>query len=207
MQTTRLSFTPADANLTGFASNVTGATWTLTATSSTDALAHRISIKNDSVTSHSGKTALLTGTDVDGYVLTETITLPGASATVESSNYFKTLTSVVPSATIGADTMDIGWVDEFISQTIPTKRTRSSRSQAALALRVIVTGTINYTVQQTLDDVQTLTDRAFDWASHDSGSVVAATVSANANYLVIPEASRLKVNSYSSGATIQYIID
>lgn len=203
MRVNRLTFTPANASLTGFASNVTGATWTLTATATSDSLAHQVSIRNDSVTDHSGKTAILTGTDADGYALTETITLPGVSATVESAGYFKTLTSVVPSATINADTMDIGWVDEFISQTIPVKGSNSSVNQAVVGLTAIVTGTINYTIQHTSDDIQTTSDRVFNWLDHDDSSVVAATASANANYVAIPQATRLKINSYSSGATIQ----
>jgi len=44
----RFTFTPADANLIGFLSNATGATWTLTNTATTDLLAHQVSIKNDS---------------------------------------------------------------------------------------------------------------------------------------------------------------
>lgn len=114
-----LDMDPANANLTGFLSNATGATWTLTATSSGDSLAHRVSIRNDSASDHSAKTAVLTGADADGRPQTETVSLPAGSATVESSKYFLTLLTVVPSATIGADTMDIGWVDEFVSYTIP----------------------------------------------------------------------------------------
>ena len=65
---------PADASLTGFASNVTGATFTLTATEATDGLAHQVSIKNDSITDHAGKTVTLVGTDPEGRALTEVVT-------------------------------------------------------------------------------------------------------------------------------------
>lgn len=97
------------ANLTGFLSNATGSTWTLTATVTADGLAHKVTIKNDSATNHSAKTALLTGTDSADAAQTETVALPNSSATVTSTKSFKTLTTVVPSATIGGDTMDIGW--------------------------------------------------------------------------------------------------
>ena len=202
MNPIRYSFTPADANLIGFASNVTGATWVLSATAATDSLAHRVSIRNDTANSHAGKTALLTGTDVDGHALTETVTLPGVSATVNSTSYFKTLTSIVPSSTIGEDTMDIGWVNEFISPTIGL-----DRSGGIVGLNIIVTGTINYTVQQTLNDIQTLTRTSIKWLNNDAtASLVAATASANGNYIAGIIATRLVVNSYSSGATIQYNI-
>jgi hypothetical protein len=67
------TFTPADASLTAFASNVTGASFTLTANSSGDSLAHQVSIRNDSATDHSGKTVTLVGTDADGRSQTEVV--------------------------------------------------------------------------------------------------------------------------------------
>jgi hypothetical protein len=197
----RYSFTPANENLTGFASNVTGATWTLTATACTDGLAHQVSLRNDSATNHSAKTATFVGTDVDGHALTETISMPAGSATVETTGYFKTLISVTPSATIGADTMDIGWVDEFISPTIGL-----DRNGGIVGLNIIVTGTINYTIQQTFNDIQTLTRTSINWLNNDDTALVASTASGNGNYIAGVIATRLVVNSYSSGATIQYNI-
>ncbi len=197
----RYSFTPADANLTGFASNVTGATWTLTATAATDGLAHQVSIRNDTANSHSGKTALLTGTDQDGLPQTETVTLPGASATVESTKYFKTLTSIVPSATIGADTMDIGWVDEFISPTVGL-----DRNAGIVGVNVTLTGTINYTVKQTFNDIQTLNRSTIIWMDNDDSTLVGATTNKNGNYIASVIATQLVINSYSSGATINFNI-
>jgi len=197
----RYSFTPANADLTGFASNVTGATWTLTATAATDNLAHRISIRNDSATDHSGKTALLTGIDVNGHALTETVTLPVGSATIVSVSYFKTLTTVVPSATIGADTMDIGWASQFISPTIGL-----NFRGGIIGLNVIITGTINYTIQQTMDNIQTLVRTSIGWMNNDDPTLVAATTNQNGNYIAGVIATRLVVNSYSSGATIRYNI-
>ncbi len=195
----RYLFTPANASLTGFASNVTGATWTLTASAATDSLAHRVSIRNDTANSHAGKTALLTGTDQDGLPQTETITLPAGNATVESTKYFKTLTSVVPSATIGADTMDIGWVDEFVSPTIGL-----DRNAGIVGVNTIVTGTISYTVQQTFNDIQTLTRSSINWMNNDDTALVNATVNTNGNYIASVIATRVVINSYSSGATLGF---
>ena len=133
----------ADANLTGFASNVTGATFTITTTETSDGLAHQVSIRNDSATDHSGKTVTLVGTDANGAALTEVVTGPGTSATVESAGYFKTLTSATPSATIGADTFDIGWVDEVASHTYILDWPRGNGA----TISVDVTGTLDFTVQ------------------------------------------------------------
>ena len=193
---TQITFTPADANLTGLASNVTGAAFTLTSTSSGDSLAHQVSIRNDSVTDHSGKTIALVGTDADGRAQTESVTGPGTSATVESTKYWLTLTSATPSATIGADTFDIGWVDEFTTKTIPL----DWRSGNA-ALNLVVTGTISYDLEQTFDDIQTKTT-AFTWSVDDSTTQSAQTSGQTILYRAHPKAVHLKINSYSSGAAI-----
>lgn len=189
----------ADASLTGFASNVTGATWTLTATQATDGLAHQVSIRNDSVTDHSAKTAVLTGTDADGRAQTETVNLPGTSATIESTKYFLTLTSVVPSATINADTMDIGWVDEVVSKT----KILNWRSESPATINVDVTGTIDFTVQQTFDHpLQTDAElQGAQWI--DITALAAKTADTTASATLGATAIRIKVNSYSSGAELQ----
>lgn len=193
---TQITFTPADASLTGFASNVTGAAFTLTANTSGDSLAHKVSIRNDSVTNHSGKTVTLVGTDQDGRTQTEVVTGPGTSATVESTKYFLTLTSATPSATIGADTFDIGWVDEFASETIPLDWRGGNA-----ALDINVSGTINYDLEQTFDDIQFKTT-AFNWTIDDATTQSNQTADQTVLYRAHPKGIRLKINSYSSGASV-----
>ena len=170
----KLSFPLANASLTGFLSNATGATWTLTTTATSDGLSHQVSVKNDSATDHSAKTAILTGTDADDKAQTETINLPGNGATVESTKYFKTLTSVVPSATIGADTMDIGWVDEAASRTIFLNH---MQPDGAL-VHADLTGTANYTVQVSAMPREDYTAQAAAaWVSTTATALVGATAS------------------------------
>lgn len=180
-------FTVAAAALTHFLSNATGATWTLTETSTGDGLAHQITIRNDSATDHSAKTAILTGTDANGNVLTETLNLPGTSATVTSTKFFLTLTSVVPSATIGADTMDIGMAATARSpwvQCFPEKET---------GVGVAVTGTINFDVLVCLEtpsgDAQVFNHASFTAKTADIAGVVGYPVTAVA----------VDVNSNTSG--------
>lgn len=187
----------ADASLTGFASNVTGATFTLTATAPTDGLAHQVSIRNDSATDHTGKTITLVGTDANGAALTEAVTGPDNAATVESAGYFKTLTSATPSATIGADTFDIGWVDEVSTQAIPI----NWRSESAATINVDVAGTIDFTVQETFDDIQALGLQGVQWLAITALS--AKTADTTSKSTVGATAIRLIVNSYSSGAELQ----
>ncbi len=202
MRPRRFDFDPANANLTGFLSNATGATWTLTTTDSGDSLAHQVSIRNDAATDHSLKTALLTGTDADGRTQTETINLPVGSATVESTKYFLTLLTIVPSATIGADTMDIGWVDEFASKTIPLDFYR----QAGPLVGLNVTGTISIDVELTNDspyDSATFADQsAYLWINDDNlAAIVADSHGSISDWPV--RALRFVVNSYTDTAEFQ----
>lgn len=190
------TFAPSNASLTGFASNVTGATWTLTATAAPDGLAHQVSIRNDSANDKSLIGITLVGTDANGSAQTEVVTGPVGSATVESAGYYKTLTSVTPASTWGADTADIGYVDEFVSQTINV----NCLAEDSLTLVVDIGGTINFTVEQTFDrfDVEgstvvwhTITDAGSQTADGIWNTTGGAT------------AVRFVVNSYSNGATVR----
>jgi len=204
MRAKLLDLDPANASLTGFLSNATGATWALDATSSGDSLAHQVSIRNDSATDHSAKTAILTGTDADGKAQTETVNLPAGSATIESTKYFLTLTSVVPSATIGADTMDIGWVDEFTSQTIPLNHYANN----AASVQVTVTGTINFDIEDTLENPfdATLVDQAaLDWLNDANFTAKTASLANNLSMTGV-RAIRVVVNSYTDTAELQVYI-
>lgn len=121
--------------------------------------------------------------------------------TVETTNYFYSIQSISASGAVGTNTK-AGPVDEAISQIIPIKRSYSDKSERQVGLTFIVTGTINYTVQQTNDDVQSLTDRTFNWLDSDDTNVVSATASKNSNYIAVPQAMRVKINSYSTGAEL-----
>ena len=209
MRPKQLDFDPANADLTGFASNVTGAAFTITTTATTDGLAHQVSIRNDTANDHSGKTVTLVGTDADGRAQTEVVTGPAGSATVESTKYFKTLTSATPSATIGADTFDIGWVDEFASQMIPL----NWRSNTPATIQVVVTGTINFDVEATLQDFRGDTSAPFTFADQEDlmwfndANFTAKTASLTDD-LALPgyRAIRVVVNSYTDTAELQVFI-
>ena len=132
--------------------------------------------------------------------ISETIAGPNNN-TVETTNYFYSIQNISASGAVGTNTK-AGAVDKAISQIIPIKRSYSDRSERQIGLTFIVTGTIDYTVQQTNDDVQSLTDRTFNWLDSDDTNVVSATASKNSNYIAIPQAMRVKINSYSSGAEL-----
>ena len=202
MATTVVSYSPVAASLTGLATAVTGATWTLSATRAGDFLAHTLTIRNNSVTDHSGKTAIITGTDADGFSQTETLALPGTSATVTSLKYFLTVTSVVPSATIGADTMDIGWSAISYTRTIPLNW---RQDQFQISLAVIITGTINVTAQHTFDYLSGVGNiQSANWFNHATMSSITATV--DGNYAFPCVATHLKINSVTNGATVKFYV-
>ncbi len=196
---------PANENLTGYYSNATGTgPFTMSATNSGDDLAHQVSLRNDSANSKSGITFTLTGTDADGRPQVETLAGPGSSATVESTKYFLTLTTVAVSATLGADTVDIGWVDEVASPTYEL----NWRLNAPSYYYLDVTGTCSIDVQFTISDTtdrRLYTDQnSYKWfivsaSLDDETADSTAAIAIAAGYTGF----RIISNSYSSGAEWQ----
>jgi len=140
----------------------------------------------------------VTGTDADGRALVEVVTGPNAT-TVETVGYFKTVTSVaIDGATVGSVT--VGTTDELASQTIPIDRIATT----ACAIAVDVTDTIDYTVQQTLEDVQQAGFKPQqDAAWHDISALADKTADLVGAAAVHATAIRLVTNSFSSGAELQ----
>jgi hypothetical protein len=73
-----------------------------------------------------------------------------------------------------------------------------------ISLQVTVTGTVNYTVQQTLDNVF---DTAITpvWFDHPDANLVAQTVNRQGNYAYVPAAVRVVVNSGSGTARLTIV--
>ena len=199
----KIDMDPANSNAIRYASNATGDTWTLTQTTPGDELARQVTILGDDVTNHSAKTALLTGTDADGKAQVETLNLPNGQVTVTSLKHFLTLTSVVPSATIDSDSMDIGIGDDLVSRTIPL----NARSDTGALAAIDITGTIEVDVEITMDppnrpDEFTWTDQGTAvW--HDSTNMVADAANALGVLDVGAYAARFRINSYTDTAEVQ----
>jgi hypothetical protein len=164
--------------------------------------ARQLAIASDGV--DNGITFTVVGTDADGYALTEVVTGPNAT-TVESTNYFKTVSSITLSgAAVG--TVTVGTVDEACTQTIPIKW----RSENACTINLDVTGTISVTVQETFDDVQRVgytpqsANQNSQWLSITA--LATKTADTTATSTVSASAIRLLVNSYSSGAEVQMTV-
>ena len=195
------SLAPVTASLTGYLSNATGATWTLTTTTAGDGMAHLTTIKNDTATDESLKYSTITGTDCDGYVQTEVLYLPAGSATVTGLKYFLTISTIVPSASI-AGTMDLGWAADAYSPTIMLNW-RQQDFQVSLGL--VITGTISVTVQHTFDRLSIIGNmQSANWFNHSSLATTAAT--ADGNYAFPAVATHLKLISVTNGATVKFYV-
>ena len=148
----------------------------------------------------SGVTFTVTGTDADGHAQTEAITGPNAT-TAESTKYFKTITQIAISGA-GTGNITVGTVDELVSQSIPIDH----YSDLNCAITLDITGTINYSVQESKSDIQSLSSatQSAVWYDITAFSGKTADVVSTANQGA--RAIRFLVNSYSSGAEAQMYI-
>ena len=71
----------------------------------------------------------------------------------------------------------------------------------AVSLQVDITGTVNYTVQQTLDNVNDPT-ATINWFNHPDSNLVSQAVTRQGNYAFVPAAVRLVLNSGTGSATL-----
>lgn len=202
-------FDPATEDTDAYANDVAGTSgvaFVLAATAAGDSLAHKVIITpSGSVTGN----YTLTGTDADGRAQTETLATDTTNA-VTSAKYYLTCTEVLAPAGIGSETVDIGFVDEFVSGTIPL----NSESVAAAVVAVEQSGTINWTIQVTTQDpMKRGLSAPFDfddqndlyWLDDANFTAKAASVG---NKLAVHgmAAMRFKANSYSAAAEIQLYV-
>lgn len=188
----RQSFTLAAANLIGHAENVTGASWPITTGTAGDGLAHHVTIRNDTANDHAAKTITLTGLDANGNTLTETLSAPGVSATVTSTKAFKVLSTAVPSATIGADTFDIGWAATGHSPWVDLNP-RMVPFSASVAV-YLVSGSCNFDAQHTYEDPPTEDSIVFAQTA-----LAGKTATTDGSFVAPVTGVRLDINSHTSG--------
>jgi hypothetical protein len=190
-------YTPAAASTTAFNAQgftSTGAATAPTTTATTDGLSHYVTLTSPSQASLAGINFTIVGTDNDGHDVTNTIAGPASASTVTSTVFFKTITTIQPSATMGALTLAVGIAVTAITQTIAL-----TNSPAAAGMTVAVTGTVNYTMYETFANVY----------EHDSNTVstpITALTSKSANTsgsaAVSATGVLLLINSVSTGATV-----
>jgi hypothetical protein len=136
----------ADGFFNDVTGDITGTPWTTANSALTDGCAHQVTMA--SAADLSAITMTVTGTDAEGRTQTEDIAGPAAN-TINLTKYFKTITSMISSATLGANTLDVGWTALAHSPCIPVDRCSGNGA----AVGCDISGTISYTVQNTNDDI------------------------------------------------------
>ncbi len=141
----------------------------------------------------SAKTFTITGTSYNGRVQSETITGPNAT-TAQSVLDYKTVTSITISAAAAG------------AITVGTSGVASSRwvrldnwAFPQVGIQCDVSGTVNYTVQQTLDNpndpISPMALSAVNWVNHPDTNLVGATTTLQGNYGYAPLYVRVTLNS------------
>ena len=149
-----------------------------------------------------GITFTYVGTDANGIAQTEVVAGgAGTPSTETTTKYFKTITSITASGA-AAGNVTVGFPDELNSQIIPI----DAASDSACAITVDVTGTIDYTVEESFNlmnnsDIAT-EDTVWTAITAFSGKTtdVKSTASLGAT------AIRFVVNSYTNTAEAQMYV-
>ena len=192
MRPKKYSYTVAAASAAGFMATTTltgaGPTFTTIAGAPGDGLAHLVSVT--SAANINTIVFTINGTDANDNTVSTTVTGVNAN-TVTGTVYFKTVTSVSISATLGANTASVGWTAVAYS---PILRLNYPGVGQATIQCDVAGSTINYTPLQSVSPVV---------ADHTSMSWLAA-VAAGATSTVTTcaqaaTAVRVLVNSHTSG--------
>lgn len=147
----------------------------------------------------SDRTFTITGTDWFGNAQVEAITGPNAT-TVYTNSDFLTVTSV---ATSGAGSGNIEVGTNGVASSPPLVLDIYARQ--TVALQVDAVGTVNWTVQQTLDNVFDTESENIVWFDHPDAEMVAETVDRQSRYDAVPFATRIVLNS-GAGSVVYTIV-
>ncbi len=137
----------------------------------------------------SARTLTVTGTDQWGRAQTESITGPNAGLSA-GSKYFKTVTQIATDGALGTD-IEVGAADEL------AYAYAIDLYEADTSIAVDISGTINYSVQKCFERMT-----AGETPNWVAGGLTTQTADGQTAYTGPTAGVRLKVNSYSDGATI-----
>jgi hypothetical protein len=192
MRAKKFTYTMAAAHSDGFCELVTGdisaTPWTTIAGAPNDGCSHQTQLVLAGGGSLAAVHLTITGTDAEGRAQSEAI--HGPSATTTLANYYKTITSILSDATLGASTMNVGWTEVAYTPTIPV----AVYPHDGPAVGVQIGGTINYTRQQSNDQIYVNNPAIWHLlgtANLDADSIDMAIIGATG--------VRIVVNSHTSG--------
>lgn len=148
-------------------------------------------IRITSAGNDSGRTFTVTGLDESSQPQTETVT--GANAgTAVTVGYYSKVTSITVDANT-ASSLTVGVNGVCTSKIFVC----DSHNFTGLAVGVVVeSGTLTYSVQHTMDDIQDA-NASITWTSHTS---VTGTATADGSYDVCPVAVRAIISAFTSGS-------
>jgi len=140
---------------------------------------------------NSGVTFTVYGTNAIGAAIQASHIGPASgSANVDFGISFATVTRIASSAaTVGNVTVGTNTVAE----SVPIYLNHYANSQTSI--QVNVSGTVNYTVMQTLENPNTLGIQNVTWVNHSDTNVVAATTTQQSNYNYLPLCAKIVINS------------
>ena len=138
----------------------------------------------------------ITGLDWNGNQVTETVNGVNNPATAQSVYDYSVVLSIYVNGAMAGNV------------TVGTNGVASSRpiffdmwAPGTVALQTDVTGTINYTVQQTLDDPNKVGYANVNWINSQDTNLVGATSGFQSNYSFAPICCRVLVNSGSGSVS------
>lgn len=141
-------------------------------------------------------TFTVTGKDENLNSVTEDITGPNNS-TVESTTYWSQITDIASDGAVGTN-IEVGPVDEIITKTVALNR----RAPEAATVAVLgLSGTCQFDIDETFDNVMAEgSTSATNWivSQSNKSADLAGLLTLHA------EGCRLKFDSYSSGAELQF---
>lgn len=149
-----------------------------------------------------GKSATITGTDRYGNPISEVVA--GANATTASTvQDFKTVTSIYFSA-VAAGTIIAGTSGVAASAWVRF----DDWTQNMLSIQADVSGSVNYTVQSTLDDPNSPTDpvtpASITWFTSNDTNLASQTVARQSNTQIMPTYARVLLNSGTGTVTATF---
>ena len=150
-----------------------------------------------------GITFTVTGFDVANNPQSEVLTGGSNGSPVYTVLDYLTVSSIVASGA-SAGTVSVG--TNGIAGSAWVRLDDWAMSQ--VAIQATVSGTINYTLQQTLDDPNDpsspVAESSITWVNSSDSAVVSATATAQSNYAYAPKMARVLVNSGSGTVTVTY---
>lgn len=148
------------------------------------------------------RTMVVTGTGRTGQVQSETLAVPsGGASTVATVLDYKTVTSLVPAGGGYTAAVTVGTNGIAASEWVRLDQWPIPQT----TIQCVATGTVNYSVQQTLDDPNSPTNpvlpTAVTWSDALDTAVVAATASKWSSFAYAPVFARVLLNS-GTGAVV-----